>query len=415
MSRLYYTEDGRVLPTLCEELTTFRRTRKILTLPETRGPAAVYLLARSYPDNDRPLRLAVNGEEVAAVEPGRPGAYDWHEVAVDATLLKAGENVFDLWTDRTSMTGWSLALEPGHASPGSAVSDDGGATWRQERMGYLNAVLGEYVVRVRLAEGEDPPPPRVVWELPDGPKQASLRKIMPPVTRDQGPLLKRVRAISSWLASSWEHTSSARAEQYCPWDAETILAWGSSQSGHGGHRPITMCVHYAAAFVAAAQAVGIPARCAVLTEALNGSQGHFVTEVWFEDYGKWVMVDPNADAIVFRNGEPLSMTEIQEAVPNLKGVIEWGTGTEYQRTFPHMVEFVESNLEKGVCFKHRSVWYRSDLLSRPELSPPGHGSLSYCETGLIWEKGDLDRGFGMFPYFGEPGYFDDPPDFGDAN
>ena len=414
MSRLYYTEDGRVLPTLCEELTRFRYARKTLSLPPTEEAASLYLLARSYPDNEKPLRLSVNGEEAAAIEPDRPGAYDWHEISVAADRLKAGENVFELWTDTASMTGWSLALEPGHASPGSAVSDDGGETWRSERMGYLNAVLGEYVIRVRLAEGDDPPPPRIVWERPEGERPASLRKVMPPVARDQGPLLKRVRAISSWLASSWEHTSSARAEQYCPWDAETILAWGGAQSGHGGHRPITMCVHYAAAFVSAAQSVGIPARCAVLTDSLNGIDGHFVTEVWFEDYGKWVMVDPNADAILFRNGQPMSMGEIQEAGSDLKGLIEWGPGTEYQRTFPHMVAFVEDNLEKGLCFRHRSVWYRGDLLSRPDLSPPGHGALSYCETGLVWEKPDLDAGFGMFLYFGDADYFNAPPDFGEA-
>jgi hypothetical protein len=35
MSKLYLTETGRVIPTLCEELTTFRRARKRLRLPAT--------------------------------------------------------------------------------------------------------------------------------------------------------------------------------------------------------------------------------------------------------------------------------------------------------------------------------------------------------------------------------------------
>ena len=103
------------------------------------------------------------------------------------------------------------------------------------------------------------------------------------------------------------------------------------------------------------------------------------------------------------------MNEIQAEGSDLKGVIEYGKGTEFQRTFPHMVEFVQNNLEKGLCFGHRSVWYRSDLLAHPEFSPPGHGSLCYCETGLVWEKRDLEMGFGMFPYFGDPEYFDGAP------
>ncbi len=413
MSRLFYTEEGRVMPTLCEELTTFRRARKRLALPATDAPGQVYILARPYPENAAPLRVAVNGGEVIAIEPDRPGAYSWYEFPVSD--LRAGDNTFELWTDGTAMDGWSLAMEAGRAGTGSGVSDDGGETWRSDRMGYLNSVLGEYVVRVRLAEGEDPPPPAMVREVAESPRLLSLRRLLPPVAKDQGPLLNRVRALSSWLASSWEHTNSLRAGQYAPWDAETLLAWAPRQVGHNGKRPVAMCVHYAAAFVSCAQAAGIPARCAVLTEAVNGFNGHFVAEVWFDEYGKWAVVDPNCDALFIRNGVPMSMREVQAVGESLKTHIEYGPGTEYQRTFPHMVEFARENLEKGVCFGHRSVWFRSDLLGRPEFSPPAHGSLSYCETGLVWEQRDLAAGFGMFPFFGDDDYFDAAPaGFGDC-
>ena len=40
MSQLYLSESGRVVPTLCEELTTYRRTRKLLHLPPTEPPTA---------------------------------------------------------------------------------------------------------------------------------------------------------------------------------------------------------------------------------------------------------------------------------------------------------------------------------------------------------------------------------------
>jgi hypothetical protein len=307
------------------------------------------------------------------------------------------------------MDAWSLALEAGHASAGSFVSDDGGRTWRNDRMGYLSAVRGEYAVRMRLEEENDPAPPAMVWEDPDHPRVQSLRNILPPEAREQGPTLGRVRALSSWLASSWEHTNSNRATQYAPWDAETILAWGPARLGHNGKRPIVMCVHYAVAFVSGCQAVGIPARCAVVTGALDGPDGHFVAEVWFEDHEKWVVVDPNTDAIFWKDRVPLSMTEIRQAGAALGELIEWGAGTEFQRTFGHIDEFIESTLGKGVCFRHRSIWPRADLLSHPEYSPPGHGSLAYCETMLVWEERDLNSGFGMFPYFGDADYFDAPP------
>ena len=410
MSLLYYTEEGRVIPSLGEDLTRFRHIRKTLDLPATDGTARVWILARCYPDNTAPLRLAVNGTEVVmSVGGDRPGAYCWHHVDVDASALRAGANTFQLWTDTSAMDGWSIALEAGHANPGSEVSDDGGQSWRRERMGYLNAVLGEHVLRVRLEEGQDPPPPAVVWENTASPRMASLRQRLPPAALGDAPVLERVRALSSWLAGSWEHTGSGRAEQYAPWDAETLLSWAPQQRGHNGKRPIAMCVHYAAALVSAAQSVGIPARCAVLTETVNGVAGHFVAEVWEPELGKWVVVDPNTDAFFVRDGIPMSMTQIQQAGDDIGDFIEWGPGTEFQLTFPHIVEFAEGNLKNGVCFRHRSVWHRADLLTSPWMSPPGHGSLSYCETGLVWEQRDLDRGFGMFPAFADAQWFDAPP------
>ena len=43
MSKLYYTESGHSMPNLAEELTTFRRARKVLTLPPTSSPAITVL------------------------------------------------------------------------------------------------------------------------------------------------------------------------------------------------------------------------------------------------------------------------------------------------------------------------------------------------------------------------------------
>jgi len=409
MSRLYLSESGHVVPTLCEELTTYRRVCKVLQLPPTAAPGALYILARPYAGSNLPLRLAVNDTEVPPIPPKSSEGYLWYAVLIDASLLKPGSNRFAFWTDATAMNAWSLAMEAGHAEPESFVSDDGGATWRNERMGYLNVLRGEYVVRMRLAEGEDPAPPAMVWEDPSNPRLAHLRQVLPAQALEPGPLLRRVRALTSWISSSWEHTNSARAAQYAPWDAETILAWGKARSGHDGRLPIVMCVHYAVTFVSCCQATGIPARCAVLMGTLDGSDGHFVAEVWSEEHAKWIMVDPNLDAILWKDGVPLSVTEIQQAGSDLSKLVEWGSGSEYQRRNPAIVDFIRDNFLRGVCFRHRSIWPRADFLSHPELTPPGHGSTAYCETSLVWEKRDLQRGLGMFLHFADSGYFDAPP------
>lgn len=409
MSTLYTNEEGRVIPTLCEELTTYRRAQTVLNLPSTASEGTLYLLARSYAHPPSPLRISINEIELEPVLPASEGFYLWYAVPVAPSILRTGSNVVEVWTDATAMNAWSLALEAGHGIPESAISDDGGRTWRHNRMGYLNAVCAEYVIRIRLEEGNDTSPPPIIWEDPAHPRLASLRRVIPDHVRSDAPLMDRVRKLASWIAMSWEHSGASRPAQYTPWDAETILTWGRHRSGHSAQRPIVMCVHYAVAFVTACQALGIPARCAVLMGTPNGTDGHFVSEVWFEEYKKWVMVDPNTDAIFQHNGTPLSITDIQQAGDDLSEMVEWGAGYAFQKTFPHMSAFIRNNLLKGVCFRHRSIWPYMNLLSRPELSPPGHGSVSYCETDLVWESGDLERGFGMFRYFADSEYFDTPP------
>ena len=136
----------------------------MLELPATASPARLFILARAYPGSTASLHISANGYELVPLAPGLAGQYCWHEVKVPTSALRVGLNAFELWTDSEAMDGWSLALEDGHPSPASFISTDFGATWCNYSMGYLNVALGEYVVRVRLAEGDDPPPPAMVWE-----------------------------------------------------------------------------------------------------------------------------------------------------------------------------------------------------------------------------------------------------------
>jgi hypothetical protein len=409
MSRLYLNERGRVIRTLCEELTVYRRARKLLHLAATDKPADLHVFARAYPESDHPLLISVNGKELAPVS-AQGDDYYWYTIPLEPTSLKEGVNRFEFWTEATAMNAWSLAMEPGHLNPQSFVSGDNGCTWQNHHMGYLNALTGEYIVRIRLTEGNDPAAPTMAWEDPTNPRLNSLREIIPSAARHrEDRLLDRVRALSSWISSSWEHTDVMPPTQYTPWDAETILAWGGTKKGHGGHRPIAMCVHFGVTFVSCCQALGIPARCAVLLGTPSGCDGHFVAEVWFEEYAKWVMVDANIDAICWKENEPLSISEIQDLKEDLGKHIEWGSGYQFQRRFPHMVQFVEENMNQGLCFRHRGLWPRADFLTHPEQSPPGHGAQVYCESDIVWEERDREEGFGMFPYFADRDTFERAP------
>ena len=409
MSKLYFTESGHAISNFGEEITTFRRARKTIQLPGTRNAAKLYVLARPHRIDGPPMRVSVNDVELPPLRPHDVPVHLWMEVTVAPELLRTGANRFDFWTDTTSMTGWSVAMEPGHADPHSFISDDAGGTWRNSGMGYLNALRGEYVVRVRLEEGHDPTPPEPVWEDPANPRLASLRRILPPPVLDDRPTLERIRILSSWLASSWEHTGSNIASVFAPWDAETILAWGASQCGHDGRRAVVMCVHYGVALVSSCQALGLPARCAVLIGAPNGADGHFCAEVWSAAHEKWVFVDPNVDALFIKDGTPLSLTEVQSELPDLRSIVSFGPGLKSQMENPRISSWLDSGYSDGRYFQHRSAWYRSDFLTHPELAPPAHGAISYCETGLVWDGAQRER-FGMFPYFGDRSYFEAAPE-----
>lgn len=408
MSKLYFTESGHVITNFGEEITRFRRARKVLQLPGTRRSAILYVLARPHRGDGPPMRVSVNGFEMPPVPAHPGGLHMWREVRIPPHLLRAGANTFELWTETSSMTGWSLAVESGHDNPESWVSDDAGNSWRNSRMGYLNVVRGEYAVRLRLEESKDPSPPPPAWEDPQNPRLASLRQILPPGAVEQRPVLERIRILTTWLASAWEHTGSDVVTQFAPWDAETILAWGASQCGHDGRRPVVACIHYGVALVSACQAMGIPARCAIVIGTPNGTDGHFCAEVWSGEHRKWIFVDPNVDALFMSNGRPLSLTEVQSKLPNLDEIVSFGPGVVSQRKNPRIASWLDSGYCEGKYFRYRSAWSRSDFLTRPELTPPAHGAVSYCETGLVWDAAHRKQ-FGMFPFFGNANYFDGPP------
>src|SRR5579862_4234478 len=98
MSKLYLSEGGNVVPNLCEELTKYRRARKVLSLPRTACPATLFILGRRNKDYSGPLRLKVNQADLPAIEPASADGYCWYTVQVDPSKLLAGPNVFEFWS-----------------------------------------------------------------------------------------------------------------------------------------------------------------------------------------------------------------------------------------------------------------------------------------------------------------------------
>lgn len=77
------------------------------------------------------------------------------------------------------------------------------------------------------------------------------------------------------------------------------------------------CAHYAVTLVSAAASMGWVDRSLALRRhqggnKKGGSTEHSVTEIWSNQYRKWVMLDPTANMYVEKNGVPLNAYEIRD-------------------------------------------------------------------------------------------------------
>jgi len=80
--------------------------------------------------------------------------------------------------------------------------------------------------------------------------------------------------LRNWVRRQWPHNDNGSGER--TWNAIEIL---SAPDDHHG-----MCVHYGTTFAQCALALGYNARQIILS-------GHFVADVWSNEYRKWVLMD----------------------------------------------------------------------------------------------------------------------------
>jgi transglutaminase-like putative cysteine protease len=118
---------------------------------------------------------------------------------------------------------------------------------------------------------------------------------------------EKVRAVSRWVRTRWEHNGSNMPEKP---DPISIL-----EEAKQGKR--FRCVEYSAVLAAALNAVGVRARVlSLLTEDVETRESgaaHVVAEAYLADRKKWVMVDGQWDVIPTLKGKPLG-AEFQRAL-----------------------------------------------------------------------------------------------------
>jgi hypothetical protein len=152
---------------------------------------------------------------------------------------------------------------------------------------------------------------RFQWQDPGHPalRQLREREKLDAVVARGSTDFDKILALKGWTGAQWKFGTP---RPYPPWNAVVILD-GVRAGKHGG-----WCGQYAQVFAQALLSEGYRARYIELGPPGN-PYGHFTTEVWVSDLGKWVVVDPtplddNDCYFVDGRGEPMSAREIHRAV-----------------------------------------------------------------------------------------------------
>jgi hypothetical protein len=142
------------------------------------------------------------------------------------------------------------------------------------------------------------------YENPTNPRAAALREKykLDEVFKDGNTEFERFVALRNWVAKQWKYNPPEK--NYPAWDADEILT-----------RKIGFCVQYAITYVQCCTAIGQQARFVFGYHpgGIAGS-GHEVTEVWSNQYRKWVFMDPqgNRHYVDPNTNVPLSMLEAHD-------------------------------------------------------------------------------------------------------
>ena len=138
------------------------------------------------------------------------------------------------------------------------------------------------------------------FETSESPKVEWLRHYALPVVENIEDQWNKYLALKRWVREQIPFKDPV-VESH--WDTQRVL-----QAVWSDHKVGFVCDAYAATYTSACISVGLNARMMHL-ESVEGN-GHYATEVWSDDYNKWIFMDPLIGCYFTMNGEPLSTMEL---------------------------------------------------------------------------------------------------------
>ena len=139
--------------------------------------------------------------------------------------------------------------------------------------------------------------------------------------KDSRTELELIQRISDWANSQFGHMLPL---PYAAWDAHEIL--DRTEKGDS-----FFCTYKAVLFVQACNAAGLTGRILGINQ--KHKDAHTVTEVYSNEFRKWMLVDPWLNCFYERDGIPLSARELHDSIDNTDGIDmvfgENGRGLEF--------------------------------------------------------------------------------------
>jgi hypothetical protein len=193
------------------------------------------------------------------------------------------------------------------------------------------------------------------------------------VISDKKDDFEQILAIANWVQSRWIHGTSGQfdADRF---DADVIL----EQAKNGAR---FWCHVYCMTFIQLAASMGVSGRLVGLSKD-GYARDHAVAEVWSNFHQKWIMIDVDFNIWYTREGIPLSVLEIHNALMDGRADllrIERGQNRpipEYESRIASLIGY----------YRYFDVDLRNDWLTNHYF--PGHPARS-DEATLWWQDGRL--------------------------
>jgi hypothetical protein len=114
----------------------------------------------------------------------------------------------------------------------------------------------------------------------------------------------RILRVKNWVSAQW---ADGVPDPYPPWDALIVLDWIRAGKTGGA------CGQFAQVFLQSLAALGFSARYVEIGSRDN-PYAHYVTEVWSNEFDKWVLMDADYNVHFERGGVPLNALELHDAL-----------------------------------------------------------------------------------------------------